>query len=90
MLVLEILMQVANDKEYVSLRSRKGFHGSAPSQLYDFVQVLYSLSCGFLLFERSVTLWSPGGSCELHVEYEKRLAQHSESGDTLDSARYYL
>lgn len=40
-LVLEILMQVVNGKDYVSLRSRKGFHGSAPSQLYGFVQVLW-------------------------------------------------
>lgn len=55
-LVLEILMQVANGKDYVALRSSRGFHGSAPSppQLFD------SLSRGFLLFVKSVTLWSQG------------------------------
>lgn len=59
-LVLEILMQVANGEDYVALCSSRGFHGSAPSQLMALSRLSDSLSRGFLLFVKSVTLWSQG------------------------------
>lgn len=89
-LVLEILMQVANGEDYVALRSIRGFHGSAPSQLYGFVQALRLPEPWVSPLCKVSNIMVPGGSCELQVEYEKRLAQRSESGDTLDSTRYYV
>lgn len=89
-LVLEILMQIANGKDYVSLCSSKGFHGSAPSQLYGFVQALRLPEPWVSPLCKVSNIMVPGGSCQLQVDYEKRLAQRSESGDTVDSTRYYV
>lgn len=89
-LVLEILMQIANGKDYVSLCSSKGFHGSAPSQLYGFVQALRLPEPWVSPLCKVSNIMVLGGSCELQVEYEKCLAQRSESGDTVDSTWYYV